>query len=62
LGNYHNLGRRWPAEEYISASDMEGMVDLCAGLALAPPSGEPRTPMKKRFTASFKARKKRLLS
>ncbi len=62
LGNYHNLGRRWPAAEYISASDMEGMVDLCVGLALAPPSGEPRTPLKKRFTASFRTRKKRLLS
>ncbi len=61
LGNYHNLGRRWPVEEYISASDMAGMVTLCAALALNPPSGETRTPIKKRFAASFKSRKKRLL-
>lgn len=61
LGNYHNLGRRWPAEEYISASDAEGMVALCAAIARHPPSGETRGPVKKRFEALFKARKARLL-
>ena len=61
LGNYHNQGKRWPAEEYISASDAEGMVELCAAAALAPPAGETRTPLKKRFASSFKSRKKRLL-
>lgn len=61
LGNYHNLGRRWPAEEYISASDTDGMVTLCAALALHPPSGETRGPVKKRFEALFKARRQRLL-
>ena len=61
LGNYHNLGRRWPAAEYISASDMEGMVALCTALALNPPAGETRMPMKKRFAASFRSRRKRLL-
>lgn len=62
LGNYHNIGRRWPTEEYISASDAAGMVDLCEALALHPPAGEPRTPLKKRFEAAFKSRKKRLLT
>jgi endoglucanase len=61
LGNYHNTGRRWPAEEYISASDMEGMVALCAAISLRPPSGETRGPIRKRFEALFKARRRRLL-
>ncbi len=61
LGNYHNLGKRWPAEEFISASDTDGMVTLCAALALHPPSGETRGPIKKRFEALFKARRQRLL-
>ena len=61
LGNYHNMGKRWPAEEYISAFDAAGMVDLCAALALNPPFGETRSPVKKRLAASFKSRKKRLL-
>ncbi|MDP6037336.1 MAG: hypothetical protein QGG64_02190, partial [Candidatus Latescibacteria bacterium] len=49
LGNYHNQSKRWPAEEYISISDADGMIDLCAAIASHPPSGEPRTPMRKRF-------------
>ena len=61
LGNYHNQGKRWPAEEIISASDASGMIDICTALALNPPSGETRTPIKKRFESSFKSRKKRLL-
>jgi endoglucanase len=61
LGNYHNMGKRWPVEECISDSDVTGMVDLCTALALAPPSGETRTPMKKGFASAFRARKKRLL-
>ena len=61
LGNYHNLGRRWPAEEYISASDTDGMVTLCTALALCSPSGETRGPVKKRFQALFRARRERLL-
>ena len=62
LGNYHNLGKRWPAEEIISVSDAANMVDLCSALAINPPVGETRSPMKKRFSASFKARRKRLLA
>ncbi|MDE2997710.1 MAG: hypothetical protein OXU79_01370 [Gemmatimonadota bacterium] len=62
LGNYHNLGKRWPAEEFISASDAANMVDLCAALAVNPPVGETRSPMKKRFANSFKSRGKRLLA
>ena len=61
LGNYHNLGKRWPAEEIISASDAANMVDLCIALAINPPVGETRGPMKRRFSASFKSREKRLL-
>jgi endoglucanase len=61
LGNYHNQGRRWPAAEFISASDLEGMVTLCAAIALAPPAGETRGPLKKRFMELFRARRKRLL-
>lgn len=61
LGNYHNMGRRWPKEEFISASDAVHMVDLCHALAVDPPVGETRNPMKKRFSASFKSRGKRLL-
>ena len=60
LGNYHNLGKRWPAEEVISVSDAEGMVHLCTALALHPPAGETRTPLKKRFSRSFKSKKHRL--
>jgi putative aminopeptidase FrvX len=62
LGNYHNMGKRWPAEEIISASDAAHMVDLCVELALNPPVGETRSPMKKRFAAAFKSRGKRLLA
>ena len=62
LGNYHNLGRRWPAEEIISVPDAANMVDLCTALAINPPVGETRNPMKKRFSASFKSRGKRLLT
>ena len=62
LGNYHNLGKRWPAEEIISVSDAANMVELCTALAINPPVGETRSPMKKRFAASFNARGKRLLS
>ena len=61
LGNYHNLGKRWPAEEYISASDMVNMVDLCFAMTLDPPVGETRGPIRKQFTALFNARKKRLV-
>ena len=61
LGNYHNMGKRWPAEEYISASDMEGMVALCVALSLHPPSGETRGPIQKRFEALFRARRQRML-
>ena len=62
LGNYHNMGKRWPAEEIISASDAAHMVELCFALAINPPVGETRRPMKKRFSASFKSRGKRLLA
>lgn len=61
LGNYHNQGKRWPAEEYISISDADGMVELCATIANDPPTGEPRTPMRRRFEKSFNRQKKRLL-
>ena len=61
LGNYHNQGKRWPAPEIISVSDADGMIDLCTAIALDPPSGDPRTPMKRRFEKSFQSRKKRLL-
>ena len=61
LGGYHNIGRRWPVEEHIAVRDAEGMVDLCAALALTPPAGEPRAPMRRRMSESFKARKKLLL-
>ncbi len=61
LGNYHNIGKRWPAEECISASDAEGMVILCSAIALNPPSGETRGPLQKRFAALFRSRKARLL-
>ena len=61
LGNYHNQGKRWPAPEIISVSDADGMIDLCAAIALDPPSGDPRTPMKRRLEKSFRSRKQRLL-
>lgn len=61
LGNYHNMGKRWPAEEVISATDAAQMVQLCFALATNPPVGETRSPMKKRFAASFKSRGRRLL-
>lgn len=60
LGNYHNQSKRWPAQEYISISDAEGMIDLCTAIALSPPSGETRTSMKRRFEESFKRQKERL--
>ncbi len=60
LGNYHNQGKRWPAEEYISASDTENMIQLCTTIALNPPSGETRTPIRKRFEQKFKTHKHRL--
>ncbi len=62
LGNYHNMGKRWPAEEIISASDAAHMVELCFALAVNPPVGETRSPMKKRLSASFKSRGQRLLA
>ena len=46
----------------MEGQDVAGMVDLCTALALAPPSGETRSPMKKGFTGAFRARRKRLLS
>ena len=61
LGNYHNQGKRWPAEEYISVTDTDSMIKLCTAIALSPPSGETRTAIKKRFVNSFKSRKQRLL-
>jgi putative aminopeptidase FrvX len=62
LGNYHNQSKRWPAEEYISISDADGMIELCAAIASHPPSREPRTPMRRRFENSFDRQKKRLLN
>lgn len=61
LGNYHNQSKRWPAEEYISITDADGMIALCAAIANHPPSGEPRTPMRRRFEKGFSRQKKRLL-
>jgi hypothetical protein len=49
-------------EEYVSASDVTGMFDLCTALALAPPSGETRTPMKTGFARAFRAHTRRPLS
>ena len=62
LGNYHNQGKRRPAEEEISASDLQSMSDLCFALALDPPAGETRGPLKKRLDASTKKKRKRLLA
>jgi endoglucanase len=61
LGGFHNIGRRWPVEEHIAVRDAQGMVDLCAALALNPPAGEPRASMKRRLSASFREKKKLLL-
>lgn len=61
LGNYHNQGKRWPAPEIISVSDADGMIDLCAAIALNAPSGETRTPMRRRFEKSLQSRGQRLL-
>ena len=61
LGNYHNQSKRWPAQEYISISDADGMIKLCTAIALNPPSGETRTSMAKRFVKGFQQKKKRLL-
>jgi putative aminopeptidase FrvX len=60
LGNYHNQSKRWPAPEYISLSDADGMISLCHAIALNPPSGETRTPMQKRFEEGFKRQEMRL--
>ena len=61
LGNYHNQGKRWPAEEIISVTDSDSMVRLCTAIALEPPRGETRAAMRRRFEKSFRARKSRLL-
>jgi len=61
LGNYHNQGKRWPAEEIISVTDSDSMIRLCTAIALDAPRGEPRRPMRRRFEKSFRSRKKRLL-
>lgn len=61
LGNYHNQSKRWPAEEYISIFDSDGMMALCYAIALNPPSGETRTAMQERFEERFQAQEKRLL-
>ena len=61
LGNYHNQSKRWPAPEYISISDSDGMITLCHAIAKNPPVGETRTPMQRRFEEGFKSKEKRLL-
>jgi putative aminopeptidase FrvX len=61
LGNYHNQSKRWPAAEYISISDSDGMIQLCQAIAKNPPVGETRTPMLRRFEEGFKRQEKRLL-
>lgn len=61
LGNYHNQSKRWPAEEYISISDSEGMIRMCYEIAKNPPVGETRTPMQRRFEEGFKRQEERLL-
>ncbi len=61
LGNYHNQGKRWPAQEYISISDSDGMIKLCTEIAVNPPSGETRTPMRQRFEDLFKQQEQKLL-
>jgi putative aminopeptidase FrvX len=60
-GHYHNIGKKRPGLECISASDTLGMIELCTAIAANPPSGDPRSSMRKRFTSSFKARRKKLL-
>jgi putative aminopeptidase FrvX len=62
LGNYHNQGKRWPAAEYISISDSDGMISLCHAIAMHPPVGETRGPLLKRFEEGFKRQEKRLLA
>jgi putative aminopeptidase FrvX len=60
-GCYHNIGKRRPAEECISSDDTVGMIDLCTAIATNPPTGDPRTTLRKRFASSFKTRRKKLL-
>ena len=59
-GCYHNIGKRKPAEECISAADTVGMIELCTAIAMNPPSGDPRTALRKRFERSFKTRRSKL--
>ena len=61
LGNYHNQGKRWPAQEVISASDLAGMIELCFAIAVDPPSGKAWRPIAKRFSSAFNKQKRRLM-
>ena len=56
LGNYHNQGRRRPAPEFVSASDVVNMIRICTALAINPPSREPRSELLKRFDQGFDTR------
>jgi putative aminopeptidase FrvX len=56
LGNYHNQGKRRPAPEFVSASDVVNMIRLCAALAMQPPAREPRAELLKRFDHGFDTR------
>lgn len=53
LGNYHNQGKKRPAPEYVSASDVANMVRLCTKLAESPPPPEPRAALKRYFDRRF---------
>lgn len=61
LGHYHNQGKRWPAPEFISLSDARNMIRFCHEVAIHPPAGDTRDPMRKRWASRFATSRDRVL-
>lgn len=61
LGNYHNESKRWPAPEYISRTDARNMIRLCTEIALHPPEGDTRDPMRKYWASRYADFRQRVL-
>ena len=61
LGNYHNQSKRWPAPEFISLADARNMIRFCHEIAIHPPEGDTRDPMRKRWASRFATSRDRVL-